>query len=52
MERTFPLERPLTRWIAPVGRATIAVLDLNNGDRVRLRQALIAEGVSIASDVP
>lgn len=39
------------RWSGPVvigltacGRATVAVLDLNHDDRIRLRQSLIAEG--------
>jgi len=30
----------------PTGRATIAVLDLNSADRIRLRQALTAEGAA------
>jgi hypothetical protein len=43
--RYFRWNGPILEALTPVGRATIAVLDLNNGDRVRLRQALIAEGV-------
>jgi hypothetical protein len=40
------------RWDGPrlvgrtaVGRATVAVLDMNDEDRVELRQSLIDEGV-------
>jgi hypothetical protein len=29
----------------PAGRATIAVLEMNHADRIKLRQSLIDEGV-------
>ena len=48
----FRWDGPLLIGLTPVGRATISVLDLNNGDRVRLRQALIAEGVFPPSPRP
>jgi hypothetical protein len=35
---------PLIEGLTSTARATIAVLDLNNGDRIRLREVLIAEG--------
>jgi hypothetical protein len=40
----FRWNGPLVIGLTPTGRATIAVLDLNGEDRVRLRQALIIEG--------
>ena len=41
----FRWNGPILVGLTPIGRATVAVLDLNNGDRVRLREMLIAEGV-------
>ena len=41
----FRWNRPVVVGISPTGRATIAVLDLNSEQRLRLRQALIAEGL-------
>jgi hypothetical protein len=40
----FRWNGPLVVGLTAVGRATIALLDLNEEERVRLRQALIAEG--------
>jgi hypothetical protein len=40
----FRWNGPLLVGLTAIGRATIAVLDLNNDERVRLRQSLIAEG--------
>lgn len=39
----FRWNGPLLVGLTPCGRATVALLDLNQEDRVRLRQALIAE---------
>jgi hypothetical protein len=41
----FRWNGPVLVALTPTGRATLAVLDLNSGDRVRLRESLIAEGV-------
>jgi hypothetical protein len=41
----FQWNGPLINGLTACGRATIAVLDLNQDERVRLRQALIAEGL-------
>jgi len=48
----FRWNGPILIGSTPAARATIAVLDLNNGDRVRLRESLIAEGVFARADVP
>lgn len=40
----FRWSGPLVLGLTARGRATIAVLDLNDQERVRLRRALIAEG--------
>lgn len=40
----FRWNGPLVQGLTATGRTTIAVLDLNNDDRVRLRQSLLAEG--------
>jgi hypothetical protein len=40
----FKWEGPLLLSSTPTGRATIALLDLNVGDRIRLRQQIIGEG--------
>lgn len=41
----FRWNGPLLVGLTACGRATIAVLDLNDEERVRLRQSLIAESV-------
>lgn len=43
----FRWEGPLIAGLTPVARATIVVLDLNNGDRIRLREELIAKKGSL-----
>ena len=43
--RHFRWDGPLLVGRTPVGRATIAVLQMNHEDRINLRQALIDEGV-------
>jgi hypothetical protein len=40
----FRWNGPLVVGLSPCGRATVAVLELNDDDRVQLRQALIDEG--------
>ena len=40
----FRWSGPLVGGLTASGRATIALLDLNHDERVRLRQALLAEG--------
>jgi hypothetical protein len=41
----FRWDGPILLGLTPAERAAVALLDMNNGDRVRLRQSLIAEGV-------
>jgi hypothetical protein len=41
----FHWNGPVLIGMTPTARATIAVLDLNNGDRVRVRESLITEGM-------
>ena len=41
----FRWNGPLVVGLTACGRATVAVLDLNEEERVRLRQSLIAEGI-------
>jgi hypothetical protein len=43
--RHFRWAGPVVVGRTPTGRATVAVLQMNDDDRVELRQALIAEGV-------
>jgi hypothetical protein len=43
--RHFRWNGPLLAGRTPVGRATIAVLQMNHEERVEVRQALIDEGV-------
>jgi hypothetical protein len=40
----FLWKGPLMEGLTPAARAMIVVLDLNSGDRIRLREFLIAEG--------
>jgi hypothetical protein len=44
-EEHFRWEGPLLIGLTPAGRATIAVLEINNPLRVAFREMLIAEGV-------
>jgi hypothetical protein len=44
-ERHFRWSGPRLRGITAIGRATIAVLNINQADRVALRTELIAQGV-------
>jgi hypothetical protein len=44
-QRHFRWDGPVLVGRTPVGRATIAVLDINDEDYVNTRSALIAEGV-------
>ena len=47
----FQRRRTLIRGITDVGRATVALLDLNNPDRRELRASLINEGSIPANEV-
>jgi hypothetical protein len=40
----FRWNGPYIFGVSPIGRATIAVLDMNNVDRIKLRICLIADG--------
>ena len=44
-EDHFRLVGPLILGITPLGRATVAVLSMNQGQRLQLRAALIAHGL-------
>ena len=43
--RHFRWEGPVLRGLTPLGRATVVVLQMNDPDPVRDREALIEEGV-------
>lgn len=45
--RHFRWEGPLVVGRTSIGRATIEVLQMNEGDRVELRQSLLDEGIQL-----
>ncbi len=44
-ERHFQWDGPRIIGCTPIGRATVAVLQMNHPDRIDVRQALIREGI-------
>ncbi len=44
-QRHFRWDGPILVGLTSIGRATVDVLEINDYDRVRLRQSLIEEGV-------